>query len=49
MPGLDTDVLVRWLIADDNEQVARVDSVFELARGDRAMLFIPVTVALELE
>ena len=25
LPGLDTNVLVRWLIADDDEQVARVD------------------------
>ncbi|MGB7988574.1 MAG: hypothetical protein WCF44_04225 [Candidatus Methylophosphatis roskildensis] len=49
MPGLDTDVLVRWLIADDDEQVASVDSVFESARANGAMLFVPVTVALELE
>ena len=49
LPGLDTNVLVRWLIADDDEQVARGDGVFESARANGAMLFIPVTVALELE
>jgi predicted nucleic-acid-binding protein len=49
MPSVDTNVLVRWLIEDDAEQVARVRRIFNTAiqRGDA--LFVPSTVALELE
>jgi predicted nucleic-acid-binding protein len=49
MPGLDTNVLVRWLVADDDEQVARAQRLFETARASQAPLFIASTVALELE
>lgn len=48
MPGLDTNVLVRWLVADDDEQTAQVQRLFDAsANGDP--LFVPATVALELE
>jgi predicted nucleic-acid-binding protein len=49
MPSVDTNVLVRWLVEDDTEQVARVRRIFNTAiqRGD--VLFVPSTVALELE
>lgn len=49
MPGLDTNVLVRWLVDDDAPQVARVQALFQAARADGHLLFIPTTVALELE
>lgn len=49
MPGLDTNVLVRWLVADDNKQTARVQTLFESARATQTMLFVPSTVILELE
>lgn len=49
MPGLDTNVLVRWLVEDDNRQTARVQELFQSARASRSMLFIPSTVMLELE
>ena len=49
MPGVDTNVLVRWLVADDPAQVASVQAVFESARTSREMLFVPTTVTLELE
>ena len=49
MPGLDTNVLVRWLMADDEEQTQRVQKVFKAAVSQRAMLFVPSTVMLELE
>lgn len=49
MPGLDTNVLVRWLVDDDRRQSALALALFESTRtrGDR--LFVPTTVVLELE
>ena len=49
MPGLDTNVLARWLLADDEEQTQRVQKVFKAAASRRAVLFVPSTVMLELE
>jgi predicted nucleic-acid-binding protein len=49
MPGLDTNVLVRWLVGDDVKQTACVQKLFESARADEAPLFVPCTVMLELE
>jgi len=49
MPGLDTNVLVRWLVNDDRRQVVAVQQLFESARAGRISLFVPDTVALELE
>jgi len=49
MPGLDTNVLVRWLVEDDDTQVASAKNLFETARSRRTTFFVPVTVMLELE
>jgi len=49
MPGIDTNVLVRWLVDDDRDQSARVQKLFESARAARSPLFVPDTVMLELE
>jgi predicted nucleic-acid-binding protein len=49
MPGLDTNLLVRWLVEDDDDQTARVQMLFESARAAQAALFVPSTVMLELE
>ncbi len=49
MPGLDTNILVRWLLADHDAQTARVEALFKSAQSDRSTLFVPSTVALELE
>jgi predicted nucleic-acid-binding protein len=49
MPGLDTNVLVRWLVEDDDRQAARAKRLFETTRSRRTTLFVPVTVMLELE
>ena len=49
MAGLDTNVLVRWLVADDAAQTRRARQVFEAAARQGLPLFVPVTVALELE
>jgi predicted nucleic-acid-binding protein len=44
MPGLDTNVLVRWMLEDDARQ-----KLFEEVRDVRSQLFVPSTVMLELE
>ena len=49
MPGLDTNVLVQWLVEDDNKQTVRAQVLFESARATQTMLFVPSTVMLELE
>lgn len=49
MPGLDTNVLVRWLVADDPAQTDRVHQLFTVARDTRETLFVPDSVMLELE
>jgi predicted nucleic-acid-binding protein len=49
MPSLDTNVLVRWLVAGDDRQTACVQRVFETARENQTPLFVPTTVSLELE
>ena len=49
MPSLDTNVLVRWLVHDDDEQLTGIRTLFERARRDHTLLFVPSTVMLELE
>ena len=49
MPGLDTNVLVRWLVADDDDQTQRAQKRFKSAVSRQAALFVPSTVMLELE
>ena len=49
MAGLDTNVLVRWLVADDDEQAAQAQRLFDAATAADEALFVPATVALELE
>lgn len=49
MAGLDTNVLVRWLVADDDPQTAQTQRLFDAASAAKEALFVPATVALELE
>jgi predicted nucleic-acid-binding protein len=49
MAGLDTNVLVRWIVDDDPRQAARVERLFEEAHEQGSPLFVPGTVMLELE
>src|SRR3990170_2121464 len=49
MPGVDTNVLVRWLAEDDERQTVRAQRLFQAAQSGQTMLFVPNTVALELE
>ena len=49
MAGLDTNVLVRWLVGDDAAQTACIHTLFESVRASQSTLFVPLTVVLELE
>ena len=49
MPALDTNVLVRWLIEDDAVQARRAQQLFESSKQNGVSLYVPSTVALELE
>jgi predicted nucleic-acid-binding protein len=49
MRGLDTNVLVRWILDDDPRQAARVQQLFEEVSEQQLPLFVPSTVMLELE
>ncbi|ASJ76761.1 PIN domain-containing protein [Granulosicoccus antarcticus] len=48
MPAIDTNVLVRYLIADDRKQFETAKQFIEEAITNEA-LFIPVSVSVELE
>ncbi len=48
MPALDTNVLVRYLIADDKKQFEAAKQFVEEAITNEA-LFIPLSVSVELE
>ena len=49
MAGLDTNVLVRWLVADDEAQTTRVQALFESGHSLGTRYFLPTTMQLELE
>lgn len=49
MAGLDTNVLVRWLVDDDPRQVRLTSELFESVHENGHLLRVPTTVALELE
>ena len=48
MRGVDTNVVVRYLTADDNRQLAAAERVFEQCREQREPLFLPAIVLCEL-
>ena len=49
MAALDTNVLVRYLVLDDAVQLAAARRIIRKAVSAGETLFVPVTVALELE
>jgi predicted nucleic-acid-binding protein len=49
MPALDTNVLVRYVITDDAAQGAAVRRLIRSSVESGRALFVPVTVALEVE
>ena len=48
MRGLDTNVLVRFLVGDDPEQAARAASLLSRATAEGERLYIPQIVVCEL-
>jgi len=49
MPALDTNALVRYVVEDDVAQLAAARRLIRKCISDGRMLFVPVTVTLELE
>ncbi|MEA3359670.1 MAG: type II toxin-antitoxin system VapC family toxin [Thermodesulfobacteriota bacterium] len=48
MKGIDTNVLIRFLVGDDEQQAKKVYNVFKKAELDKKELFVPLLVMLEL-
>jgi predicted nucleic-acid-binding protein len=49
MPALDTNVLVRYVVQDDEAQLAAAKRLIRKCLSEGQMLFVPITVTLELE
>lgn len=49
MAALDTNLLVRWLVADDAKQLQVIERLLAEAAHGGQRLWVPVTVLLELE
>ena len=49
MPALDTNVLVRYIVEDDPAQLAAARRLIARCAREGLVLFVPVTVLLELE
>ena len=49
MPGIDTNLLVRLLVADDAVQLKQVLALIQTAKTQGETLYVPITVILELE
>jgi len=49
VPALDTNILVRYLVADDAAQLRAARQLIRRCVHEGLALFVPVTVALELE
>ena len=47
MKALDTNVLVRFLVRDDEQQSKAVYRIFKQAEADKEVLFLPALVVLE--
>ena len=49
MPALDTNLLIRYLVRDDPAQAAAADRAIRGCVDRQQTMFVPITVALELE
>ena len=49
MPALGTNVLVRYIVQDDETQLAAARRLIRKSIDDGHALFVPITVALEIE
>ena len=48
MKGVDTNILVRFLVRDDEQQAMKVYKIFKTAEAEKNELFVPLLVVLEL-
>jgi len=48
MIALDTNILIRFLVKDDNKQAKLVYKVFKEAEAKQEILFVPLLVVLEV-
>jgi predicted nucleic-acid-binding protein len=48
MKGIDTNILVRFLVGDDELQAKKVYNIFKKAEASKKELFVPLLVILEL-
>ncbi|OJA03572.1 PIN domain-containing protein, partial [Bathymodiolus thermophilus thioautotrophic gill symbiont] len=48
MIGIDTNILVRFFIGDDIAQAHKVYEIFKQAEVERAELYVPILVIIEL-
>jgi len=48
MKGIDTNILVRFLVGDDKQQAKKVYNIFKKTELDKKELFVPLLVVLEL-
>ena len=48
MVGVDTNIIVRFLVGDDEKQANKVYKIFKSIENDKDELFVPTLVILEL-
>ena len=48
MKGIDTNILIRFLIGDDEQQATKVYKLFKTAESEKNEFFVPLLVVLEL-
>ena len=48
MKGIDTNILIRFLVGDDKQQTKKVYNIFKKIELDKKELFVPLLVVLEL-
>lgn len=48
MKGVDTNILIRFLIGDDEQQAKKVYKIFKKIESEKKELFVPLLVILEL-
>jgi predicted nucleic-acid-binding protein len=49
MPALDTNILVRYIVRDDSNQLEAAQRLIQRCVIEQLTMFVPVTVTLELE
>ena len=48
MKAIDTNILIRFLVGDDEMQAKKVYSIFKKAESEKKELFVPLLVVLEM-